>query len=118
MNKAGNKGKGWKRWRKRGRVTEDDSENLSGHDFQLEADDGAVAQGSGAVSTSSKNGKREKRRERKYGGRLYKIPEDAYSQHLHIDGGVVTAEEVQLCEMQNRKSGHYYNVVSSLSLCQ
>lgn len=49
--------------------------------------------------------------------RLQIVPE-AYEQHLDVDVGCVEVFEVQLCRMQGRKEGEYYEIVSRVSIKQ
>jgi 2'-5' RNA ligase len=42
---------------------------------------------------------------------LRKIPKEAYSQYVDIDAGRVECREIQLCAMNGRQPGQYYDVI-------
>lgn len=47
---------------------------------------------------------------------LRKIPRESYSQHIDIDAGSVECREIQLCAMNSRQPGHYYDVIERMVL--
>lgn len=49
---------------------------------------------------------------------LRKLPRESWQDHIDIDAGIVTVNEIQLCSMLDRKPGEFYNVVRTLKLVQ
>ncbi|KAL0038185.1 hypothetical protein WJX79_006978 [Trebouxia sp. C0005] len=54
---------------------------------------------------------------RKRGSGPNKIAEEAYAKHTDIQASTVLVTELQLCSMQGRQPGSYYNIQKSVRIC-
>lgn len=45
------------------------------------------------------------------------IAEESYAEHIGIQAGIVIVTELQLCPMQVRQAGFYYNIQKSVKIC-
>lgn len=55
--------------------------------------------------------------QRKKGRSPKRIAEEAYAEHIGIQAGTVLVTELQLCPMQGRQPGSYYNIQKSMKIC-